>query len=315
MDKMQRREFLKTSVAGMAGVLAGAKIASAQTCCPGGSTVAATELAGSGKAFDPYEMVQLGKTDIKLSRLGFGTGMTGGNRASNQTRLGRERFQALLRESYDRGLRYFDSADMYGSHSYIIPALKGIDRDKYAICSKIQRFDILEGEKEKPLVTFDRFQKELQTDYIDLLLFHCVWEGDWNKLYKPYMDGMSELKEKGKVHALGVSCHSLDALRTAVKEPWVDSVHARINAFGSEMDGSPEDVMAVLKEIHDAGKGVVGMKLIGAGAFRNSPEQKIKSADFVLNSGNVDAVIVGFESTEELADYESIVRKTPVRTA
>lgn len=312
MDKMKRREFLTKSVAGAAGLLVGSKVVSAQ--CPQEAVTSSPATAGS-KTFDPYEMVSLGKTGIKVSRVGFGTGMKGGDYSSNQTRLGKQKFEALLKESYDRGCRFFDCADMYGSHPYIIPALKGIPRENYIISTKIQRFDILDGEREKPLVTFDRFLKELNTDYIDMLLFHCVWEPDWNTRYKPYMDGMYELKAKGKVKAVGVSCHSLAALKTAADEPWVDSVHARINAYGTEMGGSPEEVVPILKQIHDAGKGVVGMKQIGQGAFRYSRELREKTADFVLNLGCVDAVVVGFESTEEINDYEDVVKKTPVKSA
>jgi hypothetical protein len=77
------------------------------------------------------------------------------------------------------------------------------------------------------------------------------------------------------------------------------------------MDGSPDEVAPILRKIHDAGKGVVGMKLIGQGEFRDSQDLRAKSADFVFNLGCVDAVVVGFESLDEITDYETIVRNTP----
>jgi len=307
--KMKRREFLRKSAAGAAGLLVGSKAVWSQCCA---AKAAAAEPAAGAKTFDPYEMVSLGKTGIKVSRVGFGTGMGGGNHSSNQTRLGKEKFQHLLRESYDHGCRFFDCADMYGSHPYIIPALKGIPRDNFVISSKIMIWNPPEAEREKPQVTVERFLKELNTDYIDLLLLHCMIPADWNKKLRPYMDGMYELKQKQKVRAVGVSVHTIGALKTAAAEPWVDSVHARINAYGSKMDGPPEEVVPIVKKIHDAGKGVVGMKLIGEGAFRYSRQLREHSADFVLNLGCVDTVVVGFESLEEINDYEDIVRKTPV---
>jgi hypothetical protein len=126
---------------------------------------------------------------------------------------------------------------------------------------------------------------------------------------------MAEAKAKGKVRALGCSCHSIDALKVALEEPWVESVHARINATGSNMDGSVEEVVPVLKKIHEAGKGLVGMKLIGQGDYRDDRKLREQSADFVFNLGIVNSVVVGFESIDEIKDYEDVVRKTPRKNA
>ena len=310
MERIGRREFLAGSLVGASGLLLSSKLAIAADAVKDPNIPKA-----SPKMFDPWEIVPLGKTGIKVTRVGFGTGMSGGRHSSNQVRLGKEKFQGLLKEAYDRGCRLFDCADMYGSHPYIIPALQGIPRDKFTIVSKLMVWDPPAEEKEKPLVTIDRFLKELNTDYIDLLLLHCMMAPDWNKTLKPYMDGMSEAKAKGKVRALGVSCHSMDALKVAAEDPWVESVHTRINATGVDMDGSPEEVVPIIRKIHDAGKGVVGMKLIGEGHYRNDPDLREKTADFVFNLGCVSAAVVGFESIDEVKDYEAIVRKTPRRNA
>ncbi len=305
MKRIGRREFLAGSLAGASGLLLSSKLALAAEAIKDANAPKAAV-----KMFDPWEVVTLGKSGIKVSRVGFGTGMSGGRHASNQTRLGKEKFETLLKEAYDKGCRLFDCADMYGSHPYIIPALKGIPRDKFTIVTKLMVWDPPAEEKEKPLVTIDRFLKEMNTDYIDLLLLHCMMAPDWNKTLKPYMDGMEEAKKQGKIRAHGVSCHSIGALVAAAADPWVDSVHARINSEGSEMDGSPEEVVPILKKIHDAGKGVVGMKLIGQGDFRDDRKLREKSADFVFNLGCVDAVVIGFESINEVSDYEDIVKHT-----
>jgi len=97
-------------------------------------------------------------------------------------------------------------------------------------------------------------------------------------------------------------------------EPWVDSVHTRFNPYGMSMDGPPEKVTPVLKKLHDAGKGVVGMKIIGEGRLRNDDEKKDHSARFVLGLGCVDVLNIGFEKTEEIDDFATRVRKVP-RTA
>jgi hypothetical protein len=80
------------------------------------------------------------------------------------------------------------------------------------------------------------------------------------------------------------------------------------------MDAKPDKVVPVLKKIHAAGKGVVGMKLIGEGKFRNSDELRDKSVKFVLGLGCVDVLNVGFEKPEEIDDFAARVRKVSVAT-
>jgi aryl-alcohol dehydrogenase-like predicted oxidoreductase len=298
--EMKRREFLIRSIAGIGGLM----------LCP-----ACISAAGQKSAnFDPYERVQLGKTEIMVSRVGFGTGMRGGNRQSNQTRLGKEVFEGLLQASYERGVRLFDAADLYGSHPYIAGALKKMPRKDYAIATKIwwRRGGIPEQERPSADIVVERFAKELATDYIDLVLLHCVVSEKWPDELGEYMNVLAQLKKKGLIRAHGVSCHSLAALQACVNEPWVDSVHARINAYGTNMDGPPEKVAPVLKALHEAGKGVVGMKLIGEGSFRDSDEKRDESVRYVLGLGTVNAMVVGFEKIDQVDDFAARVRKVTV---
>lgn len=300
--KITRRKFLGSSALGVSGLLVG-------TNCFAG--------ADDPKKFNPYKIVPLGQTGLKPSRLCMGTGMRGGSRVSNQTRLGREKFQALLAAAYERGVRMFDLADLYGSHSYLIPALKGVDRKNFVIASKIwwNGGGIPEAERPEADVILARFLKEIQTDYLDILLLHCVSSPNWPTELRHYMDTLSKLKEKGLVRALGVSCHSLAALEAAATEPWADVVYTRINHTGASMDAAPEQVVPVLKKIHAAGKGVVGMKLIGEGRYRNSDELRDESVKFVLGLGCVDVLNVGFEKTTEIDDFATRVSKVPLLTA
>jgi aryl-alcohol dehydrogenase-like predicted oxidoreductase len=225
--------------------------------------------------------------------------------------MGYRRFEELVRGAYDRGVRTFDMADMYGTHGFFTWATKGLPRDSYSIITKIwfRGGGIPEPEREDPAVLVERFLRELQTDHIDLLLLHCVVSPEWNVELRKQMDSMSRLKERGLVKANGVSCHRLEALKACIDEPWVDSVHARINPYGEKMDGPPEEVVPVLKAIHGAGKGVVGMKIIGEGSFRNSDEQRDNSISFALNLGCVDVLNVGFENLDEVDDFAARVRR------
>jgi len=301
MEKMRRREFLARSVAGAGAVLLGTHIVLPEETKPA--------------AFNPYELVALGKTGLKVSRIGAGTGAHGGDNSSNQKRLGKEKFEALVKGEYDRGIRMFDMADMYGTHPFVGAALKGLPRDKYVLVSKVGTWHAREEEREKPDVTVGRFLKEIGTDYIDLVLLHCVMSGDWPKQLRKYMDGLDDLKKKGIIRAHGVSSHSIPALEAALNDPWVDSVHVRINAFGTEMDDQPDKVVPVLKKLRVAGKGVVGMKLVGNGEFKYDQEKIDKSVEFVLTKDCVDMMIVGFESAEEVDDFAGRVRKVATKPA
>jgi len=292
--RIQRREFLQRTALGAGGLLAGV------------SRPAAAEA-----SYDPYELVTLGRTPLRVSRVCLGTGMRGGNRQSNHTRLGPEKFEALIRESFDRGTRLFDLADLYGTHPYVIPALKGIARHRYLITTKVWWMPggLPEADRPDADVVIGRFLKELRTDYIDLVLLHCVTSPKWPEELRKQMDILSRLKEKGDIRALGVSCHSLGALEAAAVEPWVESVHARINPYGMSMDGTAEQVLPVLKRIHASGKGVVGMKIIGEGRLRNDEERRDASVKFALTSGCVDVLNVGCESLAEVDDLAARVRR------
>ena len=297
---MKRREFLTNSIVGAGSILLGSKLACRRPAV--GPEIA---------AFDPHARVPLGKTGIKVSRVGFGTGMRGWMRESNQTRLGKEQFEGLLQAGYERGIRLFDGADLYGTHPYVAGALGKFPRDNYVVVSKVwwQGGGLPEKERPGAELVVQRFLKELNTDYIDVILLHCVTSANWPDQVSEQMDVLAKLKKKGIIRAHGVSCHSLEALEAAAKQPWVDSVHARINAYGEQMDGPPDKVAAVLRKLHLAGKGVVGMKLIGAGQFGNSDEKRNESIRYVLGLGCVDTMVVGFEKVEEIDDFAARVRE------
>jgi len=294
-----RREFLKRSALGVGTMLAGVDVARAAESKPA--------------TFDPYEPVTLGKSGLKVSRFCLGTGVHGGNRQSNATRMGKEKYEGLIRGAHDRGIGLYDMADLYGTHPFLLPALKGIPRDRYGIVSKIwfRPGGIPDAERPDADVVVERFLKELGTDYIDLVLLHCVESGNWPEELRKQMDILAKLKEKGMIRAHGVSCHSIPALEAAANEPWVDSVHTRINPYGMSMDGPVEKVVPVLKKLHAAGKGVVGMKIIGEGRLRNDDEKRDASARFVLGLGCVDVLNIGFEKVEEIDDFAARVRKVP----
>jgi len=257
------------------------------------------------------DIVTLGPTGIKATRLAHGTGWNGGARSSAHTRLGEKAFTELIRHSIDRGVAFIDTADLYGAHPYVGTALKGVPRDKYILSSKIwprkEYWNLPSGGAKEEV---DRFRKELNTDVLDICLIHCMTDAEWPKEFERIRDELSELKQKGAVRAVGVSCHDHEALKVAAAHPWVDVVLARINNVGkgAEMDLPPEEVAPVLKQARANGKVVLGMKLFGAGALAK-PEQKDASLKYVFQNQLVDAVTIGMMKPKEVDDTIQRVTK------
>jgi aryl-alcohol dehydrogenase-like predicted oxidoreductase len=298
---IRRRDFLAGTLAGAGALLAGRQpLAWAETF---------------PTTYDPFELVSLGSTGIKMTRVGMGTGVRGGNRQCNLTRMGQENASKVIMECFDQGVRWFDMADLYGTHPVVSNALKAIPRKELVMVSKIWvgRGGIPEPERPSADIVVTRFLKELNTDYLDLVLIHCQTSPDWVNQQADQMKIMDDLKRKGLIRAVGVSCHSLAALKAAAREPWVDSVHTRINPYGALMDDSPAKVVPVLKEFRANGKGVVGMKIIGEGRFGKEPDKINRSIDFAMNLGCVSVVTVGFDKLAQCKDFADRVRQTPKR--
>lgn len=244
--------------------------------------------------FSATDVVTLGKTGLQSTRLAMGTGTVGFNHSSNQAKLGIQGLADLLWAGYDQGLRFIDCADSYGTHPHVAAALKRIPRDKVTILTKSWARDAAGMRAD-----LDRFRRELNTDHIDILLMHCLTAADWTTRYRPVMDVLSEAKAKGLIRAHGCSCHSIGALRAAAKEPWVEVDLARINPIGSHMDADSETVLSALWEMRAAGKGIIGMKILGEGDMRHRQDEALK---YALSSKVLDAFTIGAESRAEQTD-------------
>jgi aryl-alcohol dehydrogenase-like predicted oxidoreductase len=288
---LTRRQFVATITAGAGTVLFGG-VANA---FPGISPA---------RSYDPFQTVKLGKSGVKTSLLGMGTGFTGGNRSSNITRAGVA--ESLIKQAYEKGIRYFDCADSYGTHPFAASALKGIARDNYVLGTKIwvSKGGIPEAERPDADIVIDRFRKELNTDYIDIVQIHCMTDANWTDQQKRQMDILDNLKAKKIIRAHGVSVHSLEAMEACVGNPWIDVIHVRVNPYGDAMDKKdPALVIPVIEKLHKEGKGVIGMKLIGNGKFKNESDKIDESLRYVLGLGTVDMIIVGFELPEQIDNY------------
>ncbi len=282
---MQRRDFLRVAAAGIGGAWLTNRLARAKSFDQPPLT----------QKFQAHDEVVLGHTGIRTSRLAMGTGTVGYGGSSNQVKLGTDRVSRLLIEGYhENGLRFYDTADSYGSHPYVANALKQVPREKVTVMTKSDNRDPA-GLK----ADLDRFRRELGTEYIDIVLINCVTEGDWTTRYRGAMDVLSEAKQKGVIRAHGVSCHSIEALRAAAASPWVEVDLVRLNPVEAHMDATPETVTGVIKQMRASGKGIVGMKILGQGAMRSRPSEALQ---YALGSGVLDAFTIGAESQTEQND-------------
>lgn len=281
MKPISRRQFIQTGMIGAAAVSTGF-----------------ANVAYASSASLQIDRVKLGKTGLVIPRLALGTGSHGGNQSSDMTRMGIENWVKIARYAQERGLTFYDAADLYGSHQNVKEILKEVPREKATILTKIWTRPE-KWNQDTPVKTIDRFRSETGSDYFDILLLHCMTNGKWQEERKPYIEALSEAKQKGIVKTVGLSCHSFDALKIAAEDPWVDVILARINPEGVIMDASPEEVMAVLKKAHDSGKGIIGMKIFGEGRFTEEAQRE-KSLQYAIGSGNIDSMTIGVTTKEQI---------------
>jgi 1-deoxyxylulose-5-phosphate synthase len=297
MAQFTRRDFLRTGVA--ASVL---------------STTGGLALAKRSKR-SATDWVTLGKSKVKVTRLAFGTGTMGGR---VQRELGQDEFTRLVRYAYDRGIRFFETAESYhGMPEMLGIALKGLPRDSYRLMTKYST-----PAAGDPAPKIDQFRKQLNTEYIDILLLHCLRPPTWATDYQSLQDGFSLAQQKGVIAVHGASIHGLPALRTIPGNKWLQVAMIRMNHNGTKMDtpemrdvnqpGNVEEVVAHTRKVHQQGMGVISMKLVGEGRF-TAAEERDAAMKFAMNLGCVDSVTIGFKNTAEID--EAIERMNRVMSA
>jgi predicted aldo/keto reductase-like oxidoreductase len=246
------------------------------------------------------DTVVLGKTGIKMSRLGIGLGSNGGNVQRN---LGQEAFNKLVRYAFDHGVRYFDCAQSYKTFDWVGEAIKDLPRDEIFLLSKIG------GNPDKPEAVIDRHLKAFGTDHIDCMMLHCAVTATWPQERSRLMEAIDAAKAAGKIRSKGISCHSLPALRVAAASDWIEVNLVRVNPQAKHTDSEVpkwdapgtviEPVLEQLAVMKQNRHGIIGMKLIGNGDFTN-PDDREKSIRFAMSRREIDAVTIGLKSPAEI---------------
>jgi aryl-alcohol dehydrogenase-like predicted oxidoreductase len=282
MANCSRRNFLKTGLA--AGILAGAG-----------------KLPLRAARSTATDWVTLGKSGVKVTRLAFGTGTYSGR---VQRDLGQEGFTKLVRYAYDRGIRFFETAESYGEmHKMLGIALKGVPRDSYRLMSKVTT-----REGVTPQDKIDELRRLANTDYFDIMLLHYQHTATWPTDTVRWQDGVSEAKVKQAVVGYGASVHGLPALRRFPGNKWLEVAMIRMNHNGTKMDaenfdthgvGDVNEVVTHMKQVHSEGMGVISMKLVGEGTFTKR-EDRQAALKFAFNNAGVDSVTIGYKNTAEI---------------
>jgi aryl-alcohol dehydrogenase-like predicted oxidoreductase len=246
------------------------------------------------------DRVLLGRTGIKLSRLAMGSGTHGVRKTSMQARLGIYGFGDLLERAYDRGVNFFETADQYGTHEHMREGMRRVGKNNVVLLTKTRARTADDTRKD-----LERFCRELGRDHLDVVLLHCMTSANWVKEMEGPMEVLSRAKDKGMIRAHGVSCHTLEALKLAARTPWVEVDQARINPVQAHMDADPATVLGVLGEMKKAGKGIIGMKILGQGELSGQVDRAIAYAGKL---DVLDAFTIGFGS---IAQFDEVATKLP----
>jgi len=250
------------------------------------------------------DVIELGPTKVKVSRMLLGSGTFGGGNSSNQMRkLGAEGLADVWLNAYENGVFVWDTADTYGSHAAVKAALtlKKIPREKVTVLTKTSARNA-----DDMKASLDRYLQEMGTDYIDIVLLHARMSPTWDQLDKGCMDVLSEAKQAKKVRAVGISCHSVAAMGVAAKSPWLDVCLCRLNYAGVRMDDTVDVVTPALAGLRAAGKGVLAMKVLGEGQLRDKLDDALR---FAVTRDLVHAFTVGVESKDDLKDLLARIPK------
>jgi aryl-alcohol dehydrogenase-like predicted oxidoreductase len=268
--------------------------------------LAASALAGVGsfplraQPATATDWVTLGKSGVKVTRLAFGTGSFSGQ---IQRDLGQEGFTKLVRYAYDRGIRFFETAESYGqSQEMLGVALKGLPRESYKLMSKVTTHDGIDPQRK-----LDELRKRSNTEYFDIMLLHWQHTATWPADTVRWQDSILEAESKKAIVTHGASVHGLPALRQVPGNKWLDIAMIRVNHKGTAMDaedyatsglGNVSEVVSHVHEVRKEGMGVISMKLIGEGTFNHQDRQA--AMRFAFKNASVDCVTVGYKSTAEI---------------
>jgi len=225
------------------------------------------------------EYRELGRTGLKVSKMGFG--------GIPIQRVSAAEAERIIHATLEQGINFIDTARAYtDSESKIGQAIKN-KRDKVILASKS-----LVRTKDKMLADIDISLKNLNTDYIDLYQLHNVkTKEDLNQVLAPggALEALEEAKKAGKIRHIGVTGHVTALLEELIATQKFETLQVPYNF----MEQGPEE--SLLPAARKMGVGIIVMKPLAGGAF-SKPDLALR---FLLQQ-EVDVIIPGMDSVEQV---------------
>ena len=232
-------------------------------------------------------MLSLGRSGLKVSRLCFGT-LT---MSPLQCDLSPEEGARLLIYAYERGVRFLDTADLYGTYPHIRLALS--EAPDYIVSTKAYCYDRKTAQE-----ALERAYRSLGRDYVDLFMLHEQESLYTLRGHEEALVYLDEQRARGHIGAVGVSTHYCACVRAAPRFPMIDVIHPLINRAGIGIqDGGREDMEDAIAAARSRGIGIFAMKPLGGGHLI---ADSAAALDYAIHSPLLDAVALGMQSFEEI---------------
>jgi aryl-alcohol dehydrogenase-like predicted oxidoreductase/NAD-dependent dihydropyrimidine dehydrogenase PreA subunit len=210
----------------------------------------------------------------------------------------------LLREAFEQGVNFVDTAELYGTYPHIREALRGYDGE-VIIATKSYASGY-----EEMAQSVERARRELDRDVIEFFLLHEQESCHTLRGHAPALEYLMEAKERGLVEAIGISTHTVAGVRAAAAHPQIEIISPLINLTGvGIVDGSREDMLSAMELAASMGKGLYGMKPLGGGHLGGKVEAAF---EFVLAIPTLASVALGMKSRAELMMNLRIFAGQPV---
>ena len=220
----------------------------------------------------------LGKTGLRISRMGFG--------GIPIQRIDAEGTKALMHELMENGVNYIDTARGYTvSEEYLGYGLEGI-REQFVLATKS-----MARTAEAMAKDIDISLKNLRTDYIDLYQIHNAPPADLEKIMAPggALEALTEAKKAGKIGHIGITAHSLESFRMALELPWVETIMFPYNIV-------EDQAQTLIHACSEKNIGFIAMKPLAGGAI----EDAVTALRYICANPDVTVVIPGMADPAEL---------------
>jgi predicted aldo/keto reductase-like oxidoreductase len=229
------------------------------------------------------------KLDRAVTRLGLGALPMGPLQRTLSVADGAR----VVRAAVDHGITFIDTATLYGTYEHIARGLKGWTGTVTLATKTHAKTDRALAEKH-----VETALRDLGRDHLDIMLCHCARNHFTEEEWGPTLEALLAARDKGLIRMVGLSSHSIAGVLDAVRHPEMDVVHPLINIQGMGIiDGGVEEMLAAIRQAHDAGMFVYAMKSLAGGNFVPNREEALR---FIFGAPGIDAAVVGMVTPLEV---------------